>query len=483
VLFAFAPFVLFMSGSHMNHVGTLLFALLAVYGWMRSASAPLASPRYALLAGLALGVMGTIRPVDALAFAAPIGGWYLWQTVRRRQRSDVLALGASGIGVLIPLLLLALYNVRTTGSAFSFAYEVHWGRSHALGFHAAPWGLAHTPMRGLELVNLYFLRLQTYLFESPVPSLLFPCVALVLMRRLERLDRLWLGSVAILSVLYFAYWHDGFYLGPRFFYLMVPPMAWWTARLPGLLRRAFHHRPTVAAFSQNVFIATALMALAVNIPLRVQQYRAGLLPMRLDATEVALKANVTNALILVRESWGAQLLARLWAVGVPRSEAELLYQRVDACALDNAISAAERNASPVSFAGFAPLLTDSARLVPSPVSPDITERLLPGLRYSPRCLARIAGDQAGFTLLAPILAKDWQTNIYARDLQERDSLLLRDYPSRQVYLLRSAGPEGRAPLELIHLNRDSLFNSWRSDVHMREGPQTPAAPPLTSGHP
>jgi hypothetical protein len=161
LLFAFAPFVLFMSGSHMNHVGTLLFALLATYGWLRCATTPSGSPRYALVAGLALGVMGTIRPVDALAFAVPIGAWYVWQGLRRRERSDVVALVASGIGVAMPLMLLALYNVRTTGSALSFAYEVQWGRSHALGFHAAPWGFAHTPLRGLELINIYFLRLQT----------------------------------------------------------------------------------------------------------------------------------------------------------------------------------------------------------------------------------------------------------------------------------------------------------------------------------
>jgi len=189
--------------------------------------------------------------------------------------------------------------------------------------------------------------------------------------------------------------------------------------------------------------------------------------MRLDATALASESGVSNAIILVRESWGAQLLARLWAVGVSRSDAEALYLNVDACRLEEAVGSAERANSSASFATFAPLLADSALLVPSTVSPDVTERMLPGARYSSRCLARIADDQAGFTLLAPLLAKDVGTNIYARDLHERDSLLIRDYPTRPVYLLRSAGPESDAPLELIELKRDSLLSSWRSRLDGR----------------
>lgn len=192
--------------------------------------------------------------------------------------------------------------------------------------------------------------------------------------------------------------------------------------------------------------------------------------MRTDAVAIVRAAGASNALIFVRESWGAQLLARLWALNVPRSEAELLYQNVDACALEEAITVAEQSHAPATFQSFAPLLIDSTRLVPSTLSPDVTERMLPGARYSPRCQARIAGDQTGFTLLAPILARDWDSNIYARDLHERNSLLLGDYPDRPVYLLRSAGPESGAPLELIPLRRDSLLSAWRSGLQPRQGP-------------
>jgi hypothetical protein len=153
----------------------------------------------------------------------------------------------------------------------------------------------------------------------------------------------------------------------------------------------------------------------------------------------------------------------MWAVGVSRSESEALYRGVDSCALEEGLRAVEREPpSSRTLGGLRSLLGDSALLVPSTLSPDITERMLPGRSYSTRCVRRINEDRAGFTLLAPLLAKDWAGNVFARDLHERDSLLLRDHPGRPVYLLRSAGAEFGAPMELVPLSRDSLLASWRS---------------------
>lgn len=463
LLFAFAPFVLFMSGSHMNHVSTLLFALLATLASLRAVSEPVHRSRFAFLAGLALGVMGTVRPVDAAAFALPIGGWLAWRSVRLRTRGELMSLAAAGAGVAIPLVLLALYNLRTTGSAFAFAYEVQWGRAHGLGFHQAPWGFSHTPARGLELVSLYFLRLQTYVFESPVPSLAFPALALLMARKLTLLDRLWLASGALLILFYFLYWHDGFYLGPRFFYLLVPLIALWTARLPALIGTAFERRPAIADVVRQTLVATVLFALLVNVPLRARQYRAGLAPMRSNASAFASASGATNAIIFVRETWGAQLMARLWAVGVSRSEAEAIYRGVDACAIEETLHRFEKDPTREKhpLPALRAFLADSANLVPSTMSPDVTERMMPGRPYSERCIRRINEDRAGFTLLAPLLVQDWRGNVFARDLHERDSLLLRDHPARPVYLLRSAGSDPEAQLELIPLSRDSLLSSWR----------------------
>lgn len=459
LLFALAPFAVFMSGSHMNHVPTLMWLVIAIAAMARVMSSDAPSPRFALLNGLALGCAATIRPVDAFAFALPAGVWYLVNALGNRARwRDALA---SGLGVTIPMAAMMWVNARTTGEPFLFGYQVLWGHSHDLGFHRAPWGLAHTPARGIELVNLYFLRLQTYLFEASVPSLL-PCVgALYLTRRVDRFDRYLLSAAALLVGLYFAYWHDGFLFGPRFVFPLLPVLALWTARFPGVVRERFGAGTGYRITWYGLIVAGALAAF-VSVPARVREYAHSFVPMRLDYVGAARKAGVDSALIFVRESWGTQIMARMWALGIPRSETELLYGKVDACVLDQRIAQLEQvgTRDTAALASLMPLLSDSARSVKSPFSLDVTERYVPGTPYTPTCATRIAEDRLGFTLLAPLLYADWGTNLYARDMHERNLALIRRYPTRKLFLLRPPTNAVGAQPQLYPLRRDSLETAW-----------------------
>ena len=459
LLFAAAPFVVFMSGSHMNHAPTLMWIMIAIAAMARVMTSTTPSTIAAFINGVALGCAATIRPVDAFAFALPAGGWYLLNAIRDRARwRDAFA---AGIGVVIPVLAMLWVNAKTSGAPLVFGYQVLWGRSHDLGFHRAPWGVAHTPVRGLELINLYFLRLQTYLFESSLPSLLPFLGALSLTRRVDRFDRYLFVSAALLVGLYFAYWHDGFILGPRFMFALVPMLALWTARLPGLVRDRFGDGLVYRSTWFGYGVAAAL-ALSVSIPSRARDYAHSFVPMRLDHVATARRAKVENALIFVRESWGTQLMARLWALGVPRSEAEQLYGKVDACVLERRISELERAGvrDTAALTALIPALSDSARVVSSPFSPDATERFLPRSVYSPLCAQRIQEDRGGVTIFAPLLYAEWGTNVYARDMHERNLTLLRRYPTRAVYLLRPRSNETGASVDLYPLRRDSLLAVW-----------------------
>ena len=63
---------------------------------------------------------------------------------------------------------------------------------------------------------------------------------------------------------------------------------------------------------------------------------------------------------------------------------------------------------------------------------------------------------------APLLLARGGGNRYARDLGARDSLLLREYPDRPVYLLRPpSGAVGALP-RFEALSRDSLLAAWRA---------------------
>jgi hypothetical protein len=472
-LFALAPFTVFQAASHMNHGFTLAALLVATAALARVVTADRPRPWLAFVSGLGYGVAATIRPTDALAFALPAGVWYLARAVRDRRRlADLLA---SGVGVALPLLALFWVNGHTTGDPLLFGYQVLWGKEHNLGFHRAPWGPVHTPLRGLELINVYFLRLQTYLFESPVPSLVPVLAALALAPAFGPFDRLLLASAGLLVGLYFAYWHNGFFLGPRFLYPLMPVLALWTARLPALVKARFG-RGFALRFVLSAFAVTAVMAIAFQVPGRARQYRNGLFTMRWDADSTAAADGVRGALVLVRESWGSQVIARMWGLGVTRSEAEWLYRSVDVCALDGGVAQAERRGlrGAAAVAALTPLAADSVRVVATPFTADVSERYLPGMRYPPECAAKVLEDREGFTLYTPLILAQYGGNVYVRDLHAGDTLALALYPGRPIYLVRPAGPaEGVTP-RFYPVSRDSLAQAWGVPV----GRLGAAPPPL-----
>jgi hypothetical protein len=447
----------------MNHVPTLLCLVAAIAALAHVTASPTPRPLLGLANGLALGVAATIRPVDAVAFALPAGAWYLVRSVRDRRRwSETLAAGA---GVAIPIALLLAYNAATTGRPLLFGYHLLWGASFELGFHAAPWGPVHTPARGIELINLYVLRLQTYLFESPLPSLLPAIVALALTRSLDALDRYLAACAALLLALYFAYWHDGFYLGPRFVYPLLPVVVLWTARLAPRLRATFGDRSPAYRTALYSLGVSAVVSLLVAIPLRAHEYGSRLRTMREDVAESARTASAHGALVLVRESWGSQLVARLRALGLTQGEAELIYPRVDACQLELAITRLEHEralAPAAAFDALRPLLRDSARVVRSTLSTDDSERMLPGATYPALCQRRLAEDSAGFTLYPPAsLVRDG--NVYARDLHGRDSLLVASLAQRPIFLLRHTPSDSLGSALLFPVRVDSMKASWALD--------------------
>ena len=477
VLFAAAPFWMFMAGSHMNHVPTTLMLLVAFVGLakvmeprgatdsaMPAAMAPARvdgtdasggnrpRPLAAAIAGLGLGTAATIRPVDALAFALPAAIWFLWRA-RRLDRGRIVEALAALLGVAIPVLALLWVNARTTGSPLLFGYDLLWGRNHGLGFHSAPWGATHTPARGLELLNLYAMRLQLHLFETPFPALIPAIVALALWRRTEAFDRYLLAAAALLLALYAAYWHDGNYLGPRFLTPLVPVLCLWSARAGRALREirvpAGVHRAWIVAMSTG-----AVVALFVGLPVRARAYANSSMALRWNVEAASRAAGVRDAVVFVRESWGSALIARMWALGVSRPATEHLYSRVDACRLERAISALEQSAvrDTAATAELLALANRAGAVIPSPYSPDASERFEPGMTYDAGCLARIAEDRAGFTLYVPLtLARDG--NLYLRDLGPvRNRAALARAAGKRGYLLRPDSASSRAMPRFIPLS-------------------------------
>jgi hypothetical protein len=461
LLYAFAPFTLFLGGSMMNHVTETTWLLAATLALLIAVADDNPHDLAGFICGLCLGVAATIRPTDAAAFALPTAGWLLWRA--RHGGPALRALLLSGVGVALPMAVLLYINSQQTGSALRFGYIEMWGSSHELGFHKAPWGVAHTPARGLELVNLYFLRLQDYMFESAGPSLLFASAALALTRRLRAFDRWILLSCAMLVLAYFAYWHDGFYLGPRFMLPLAPWIALWTARLPALLRERNVPLPVLRG-TVTAGVAALLIGCAMGVPVRTLQYHNGMQSMRLDADATAAAAGATNALILVRESWGAQLVSRLWGLGVSRTETEHLYRSYDACRLDNIIAATEADQGGVDelHRRLAPFAGDSVQLRTDKSLPDTTIRFVPNAPHTELCLRRVAEDRGGFASYPQMLLAGQHGNRFERDLHERDTLLLRMYPGRPLWLLTES-PRIGGGFQVEKVSVDSMHAEWQQD--------------------
>ncbi|MBK6842972.1 MAG: glycosyltransferase family 39 protein [Gemmatimonadetes bacterium] len=462
LLFAFSPFVVFLSGSYMNHVPVMTCLLVAMYALVRQTEDEATHIGWAALAGFMLGLPASMRPMDAISFAVPAGIWMLWRTIKRPSRLPELL--AAGVAIAIPLLGVLWYNRQLTGHPLTFPFELLWGKSHGLGFHESPWGAPHTPARGLELINLYFLRLQTNLFELPGPSLLVPIAALLAIPRVQRFDRYLLATGAVVITLYFAYWGDGIYLGPRYFVLLVPALVLWSARLPSALRERFPSRELLHRGVGFATLSALVIAAFMSVPYRALQYKSGFLPMRVDFDALAERQGVRNAIVFVREAWGAQMIARMWALGVTRSQTESIYRAVDACVLDGALRELERSnvRDQDAYRQLQAMAGDSARLQTGILSPDKWLRGLPGSTYSDDCAKRLVEDRAGFTLATSTLAYPSRSNVFARDLHARDTLLIKQYPGRPLYLLRPASSEIGAEFVLERLRPDSLANDWQS---------------------
>lgn len=472
-LFALAPFTLFMAGTRMNHVtGTtlLLAASIALVTLTATGTRPPRARTRVLLGlacGLCYGLAATIRPVDAAAFALPGGAWLLARAVRDRTRIAELLL--AGVGVALPLAFVFWFNAETTGHPTLFGYQLLWGKAHDLGFHMAPWGVEHTPVRGFELVANYFLLLQRHFLETPVPALLAMCGAFALARRTSGPDRYLIAASFLLVASYWAYWHAGKFLGPRFLYPLLPMLALWTARFPRLLRERVGPRASEDLRWRGAVYAMAtalLMAVAYATPLRWLQYRATFDVFRWAPASAAAAAGVRNALVLVREGWESQLVVRMWALGISHPRSELYYRAIDACRLEHALGDLERLPidSMRAIRLLDGMLRDSLGIVTIRIKSGFNIRVQRGLTYSPRCMERIAESESGVIALAPVLAAPRDGNVYARDLHARDTALVTRYPGRPVWLLSAESATPNARPKFFRVDPDSLRRAWAREA-------------------
>lgn len=435
-LWTVSAWVLTMSATYMNHVAATTFALAA---WALLFTAPRA-PRRALAAGAALGLVAATRPLDAVAAALSMGVWIVsrrdWRMIPR------LALGGAPVA-----LVWGLLNWRTFGSPLALGYSVLYGPEQQLGFHVDPWGHPFTPLTALSNLAVAVRRLHIYLYEWPIPALLPLGIWAALARHRRLGDLVVVAGLLAAPLLYFFYWHSGFYPGPRFYYIGAPMLVIGTAR-------AWRWGRVVARSAASRFVRwdIALVAAATIVllwgwagvlPLRLRSYHEGFRTLKLHPERELAARGVDRALVLVRTSWANRLASGLWAVGIPPGTVERALRFLDACEVDGMLREFRSDAVAPS-AATARLETRLREadergdtVVAVPDWPDPTLRLDPARPLEDRCRREMQRDLAGLTVFASLGWRNAVTLdrgiVFARDLFERNGSLLERYEGWELW--------------------------------------------------
>jgi hypothetical protein len=307
LLFAASPWVLFLGMSLMTHTASLACALAAAIGVAaakrRSAWWPTA------LAGIGVGAVSLMRPLEGLALALVLGVWSLTAragaAIWRLAPAAALTLSTVAVGS-----IARWYNAALTGSASRFPIMMYNDLYYApgandLGFgpnRGQGWsGLDPWPGHGLRDVILNTVLngtgLQTEVFGWGMGSLT-AIFALLLIRRLSRLDGSLAATVVFVAAIHSLYFFSGGPdFGARYWFLAVVPLVLLTSR-----------GATTAARELRPRLATGLVLMsALSVPVfmswrAVDKYRGF---RRMDGsfrefTRGGLPKGVANPLVLIR---------------------------------------------------------------------------------------------------------------------------------------------------------------------------------------
>lgn len=444
LLLVTSPMVLIMAASQMNHVPALAFAavaLAAAASWSDSGVAGRGRHARAAAVGLAIGALALVRPLDAVLLALVIGAFQLRRVVEEPSR--LASLGTQALAGAVPVALLLYANHATTGSPLLFGYEALNGPAHGIGFHVDPTGESHTPGRGLVLASGYLMRLSRYLFEWPLPGMLFVTVGLALAPRTRWTHAL--GATALVFVIgYGAYWFDGFFSGPRFLFTAVPAFVYFAAVSPQLASRLASVRLRRSAILVlPLCVAASWLGLTGEDSAlgRARSYREQRTKLKTDVEAQVERAGLHNALVFVNDGWRGRLLARLRVLGLTQFRADRLVSTLDACALQTALDEELEGPDRAERIERRARAYGAAR--PEPGLPaDRAIALVPGTRPTPTCVHEFFRDTSGTMPYPMFLARqrlgpDGRVAgdvVFARDLGARNELLRDRFGERAWYV-------------------------------------------------
>ncbi|GAB4467475.1 MAG: hypothetical protein Kow00124_00410 [Anaerolineae bacterium] len=321
ILAGSSPLFLIQSSTFMSHAAAALWMALYLWAVLRAARAGRTAGRaavrsWALIAGIALGMLALTRPFTALAAAIPSVALFAVTLLRVRRGMEALAphnlLAAYWPLPAAALIIAALqpaYLWAVTGSPTTNLYTLIWPYDR-LGFGPGigPYG-GHTLGQALRNAYADLYLWSADLFGWPRVSWV-PILAGVMLAacRPDRERRLWAGLLAapfaVLVLLHLAYWVGAQVYGPRYYYEAHAGLAVLAA--VGLNGAATWIASRLRSRPAFVLVALLAAGLAVNLfaylPQRLEQWHDlyGITRTPVDDLE-ALRGD-DPALVLVRGS-------------------------------------------------------------------------------------------------------------------------------------------------------------------------------------
>jgi 4-amino-4-deoxy-L-arabinose transferase-like glycosyltransferase len=307
LLLGISPWYVFMAMNFMTHMFTLTCGLVSALGlvWVRETG----KTRWVLLAGIALGVMSLIRPLEALIWAVLLGIWALGIGGKRLKLSWLAAFVIT-TGLVASLVLP--YNKLLTGSAVTFPINLHtdqrfgpnsnaygFGPDRGMGWPIDP-NLGHDPVDALINTSLNGFSMNIELFGWSTGSFLFAILFLI-SGSYRKSDYLMLAVIlAVFAAFFFYYFSGGPDFGARYWFLMIVPLVALSVRGIQYLEGKLDDRlPGNSALVLSMVLVLGVMALVNYFPWRAIDKYYHYLNMRPDIRELAEEYNFGRSLVLI----------------------------------------------------------------------------------------------------------------------------------------------------------------------------------------
>jgi len=347
LIFVASPFFLMTASNFMSHNTAAFYMLSSLFCIVVSDRRPFI---FGVLGGVLYGLFFNTQQLSAVALAAPVGVLLASYAIPKEARTRAARhVGGFVLGGLLMLGLYFLYNLGTTGDAFTNGLQIGSNPARYLGF-----GGENSSSLGIQNQQIQFAFLLLVLNGWPLyVGAMFVLMPFVLATR-HRWDWFLLGAAAAAMGVYVLFIGAGIMHGPRYWYVASPLLALLTARgadraaeVLSTFSAALRNRVTgseATAYWPGVIVMYAIVGALVGAGIygwllgNHTTWRDEFVPNRAAAlerfnnmddriVELVQEKDLGPALVLVQDCYTWQCYGSVFWLNNPTLDADVVYAR------------------------------------------------------------------------------------------------------------------------------------------------------------